>query len=491
MKIKRGIIALLVLPSLMIVTGCESPTADNVFEVGSTTVFIHDDTRPFDAVAGVNDGVRTLITEIWYPAQVSDKNSAQRATYGDYSFGDMAAHTRMMTETSFYHLTPESVLAGVTQAQIDAAIAELFDRPRGSYVDAPVAQSTTPFPVIVMSHGDAGSRYNMETVCEYLASHGYIVIAPEHTGNSPFSLIGKDPALVADDSDYREKMKAVLPLLDEHGAYAHDKIFGQSYTPSSSSANGSGMAQTLMQLDAAFVERVNDLRAAIKQLETMNQQGFLSGKIDLNSMGLMGRSFGGSTTLLGLALEDRFKAGMSIVPMVTPDLRNILPKELLKPVSVESAILSAELASGFAELKKPTLILSGVEDQLIISSGKSFTAMVGLPEATQAVPYPVVSNLIHNTQQSVLFGLAEKTNHASFGVSGPYWWPQLKPDTFARTFAPEQEYQLMPSLKAHQIQKEKALEFFDVFVKADETQIEKLKANTYGEELLRWQVKNL
>ena len=49
--------------------------------------------------------------------------------------------------------------------------------------------------MIVMSHGDAGSRYNMESAVQYLAGHGYIVIAPDHTGNSPYAQVGRDPLL--------------------------------------------------------------------------------------------------------------------------------------------------------------------------------------------------------------------------------------------------------------------------------------------------------
>ena len=152
------------------------------YAVGSTTFFIHDDSRPYDAVAGVNTGIRSLITELWYPTDADviarQTDAYQRATYGDYVFGNPVMHRRMMTETTFFHLTPDTVRRGVTQADIDAAIDELFHRQRGSYVDAPLSKKSGKLPVVVMTHGDAGSRYNMETVSEYLAAHGYLVIAP-------------------------------------------------------------------------------------------------------------------------------------------------------------------------------------------------------------------------------------------------------------------------------------------------------------------------
>ena len=47
----------------------------------------------------------------------------------------------MMTGTTFFHLTPDTVRDGVTLADIDVAIDELFDRERMSFVDAPLASA--------------------------------------------------------------------------------------------------------------------------------------------------------------------------------------------------------------------------------------------------------------------------------------------------------------------------------------------------------------
>ena len=44
-----------------------SDSATLPYAIGSSTRFIHDESRPFDTVAGVNLGIRTLIIELWYP----------------------------------------------------------------------------------------------------------------------------------------------------------------------------------------------------------------------------------------------------------------------------------------------------------------------------------------------------------------------------------------------------------------------------------------
>ena len=94
-------------------TGCgsepaevEQPAAvshDTPYAVGSTTLFLHDDTRPYDSVAGIDEGIRTLITEIWYPVDHTSAASGdyRRATYGDYVFGDPLVHRLMMQQTTF------------------------------------------------------------------------------------------------------------------------------------------------------------------------------------------------------------------------------------------------------------------------------------------------------------------------------------------------------------------------------------------------------
>ncbi len=450
------------------------------YAVGSSTVFIHDDSRPFDAVAGVNSGVRTLITEIWYPVaheDISDKSV--RATYGDYVFGNRKVHRKMMTQTTFFHLTPESVREGVSDADIDEAIKELFNRQRDSFVDAPVAKGSQSWPVVVMSHGDAGSRYNMQSACEYLASHGYIVIAPEHTGNSPYTMIGMDPALAENSSDvaYREQMADVLPLLDENGAYGEEASYGQSYTPLSDGLQVEGFAD----LDRSLIERVNDLRAAMATLDEMNERGPFAGRIDMSKVGLMGRSFGGATTLAGLMIEDRFTAGFAVVPPSLPDIRVLLPKEMLVSAPQESAILAAQGSFALANIHKPTMLLSGGEDELIIGMGYQMATMMESTLPTMDNPYPVLDNTFESANVPAIMAVVQNTNHGSFGVSGSYWFPLLKPDTFRMFFDKDREYTLLESEIAHRVQKEMVLAFFDLTIRGYQSRLEILRENPWAD----------
>lgn len=43
-----------------------------------------------------------------------------------------------------------------------------------------------PFPQVLFSHGHQGYAENSSFLCEHLASHGWVVTAPDHTGNTTF-----------------------------------------------------------------------------------------------------------------------------------------------------------------------------------------------------------------------------------------------------------------------------------------------------------------
>ena len=449
-------------------SGGDATIAGPPFAVGSSTFFIHDESRAYDSVAGVNSGVRSLITEVWYPVDhaVASAGNLRRATYGDYVFGNRQVHRLMMTETTFFHLTPDTVRDGVTVEEIDAAIEELFLRERQSWLDAPLTTGTSALPVVVMSHGDAGSRYNMETVCEYLASHGYVVIAPEHTGNSPYSMTGSDPALAqpGGDPQFRAAMADVLPLLGEHGTYGSRETYGQTYTPLSEPEDPVG---SLQQLDSALLQRLNDLRATLDTLDEMNTDGRFSGRLALERIGLIGRSFGGATTLVGLAMEPRFTAGFAVVPVAFPDSRSQLPPEALMPPGQESVLLAAQGETAFTTLSKPTFLLSGAEDALIIGVGQQQATMAGTEVPSEENPHPALRALFEASDQDVFWGLLANSNHSTLGVSGGYWWPNLKPDTARRALSPEVEFELVEVALAHRMQQQKAMAFFDLTVRQD------------------------
>lgn len=79
-----------------------------------------------------------------------------------------------------------------------------------SAVDSGPAACATPRPVVVFSHGNTGMRWQSFFLVERLASHGFVVGAPDHTGNTVFDndesrkpeLIVRRPRDVSDSFDW-------------------------------------------------------------------------------------------------------------------------------------------------------------------------------------------------------------------------------------------------------------------------------------------------
>jgi len=128
------------------------PSAPGPFPVGVTRVTL------FDAARG-----RTLLTEVWYPADESARGlpPAPAQSYLPPDLGFLAD---------------------------DATI------PLAAVRDVPIAPAG-PFPLVVFSHGSGGIRFQNPFQCEHLASHGFVVAAPDHQGNTFFDGSESIPSL--------------------------------------------------------------------------------------------------------------------------------------------------------------------------------------------------------------------------------------------------------------------------------------------------------
>jgi predicted dienelactone hydrolase len=67
--------------------------------------------------------------------------------------------------------------------------------------DAAPAEGPEPPPAVVFSHGFAGHRRQSTFLCTHLASHGYVVAAPDHVGNTTADMMALIPQLMAAAND--------------------------------------------------------------------------------------------------------------------------------------------------------------------------------------------------------------------------------------------------------------------------------------------------
>ena len=111
--------------------------------------------------------------------------------WGDFQIGldifdavDTARDNRQLKTVVWYPVTADTAnYEPLRYFQHHADGFWWFDSPfRGGFTRAPVAEGR--FPVVVFSHGNGGWPVQLAILGESLASHGYVVVAPRHTGNA-------------------------------------------------------------------------------------------------------------------------------------------------------------------------------------------------------------------------------------------------------------------------------------------------------------------
>jgi predicted dienelactone hydrolase len=172
-----------------------------------------------------------------------------------------------------FTFTKDSVAAPGTPRDLETTI--WYPAPPGSgtldptvraVLDAPVAPGG-PYPVVMCSHGSCAYSRQSLFLTPFLASHGFVVIAPPHPGNTIFEFpnCGTPAAQVA---SAQERPQDIIHVLDEMLALSAD--------------GGSPFFATL----------------------------------DPTRIGMMGHSFGGRTTYQVSAIDARIQVAVPLAPAV-------------------------------------------------------------------------------------------------------------------------------------------------------------------------------
>ncbi|WP_405658188.1 alpha/beta hydrolase [Streptomyces sp. NBC_01166] len=126
--------------------------------VGTTSLHLTDDSRPDPWASGVD--ARELMVSLWYPTAAPNGRRVQYMT---------PTESELLLEDGGITGVPSDVLSTVrTNAFTDA-------RPTGR---------VRGLPLVVLSPGFTKPRATLTTLAEDLASHGYIVVAIDHTYES-------------------------------------------------------------------------------------------------------------------------------------------------------------------------------------------------------------------------------------------------------------------------------------------------------------------
>lgn len=258
--------------------GSDAPSGPRSVVAGSGTYEKPGPNPVGHAIFTVTDTARSrsLVVQLWYPAAASAKSAADAGTAIEDLVLDPADHATMAALVA-------AAPAGCTRRKVKSA------------KDAEPASGA--WPLVLYSHCHGCTRFSSGAIAERLASHGYAVIAPDHTGNTLFD----------------EQRGVDAPL---NGAFLEVRRGDISFV-----------------LDQAF--------------EGSALPEKLRGKFDPAKVAMFGHSYGGATTGLVLARDPRVKAGLAIGAPMENDL---LPPAKMAEIHQPAMFLLAREDNSISEI---------------------------------------------------------------------------------------------------------------------------------------------
>ena len=200
---------------------------------------------------------RPVPVSIWYPADDSARDLPPSSFDAFFS----------VTEAELQQVV-DDLVEEFGSDQIDVTIPEF---PVEGRRDAPLRAGR--WPVVIFSHGAGGVRFQSVFLTEYLAAHGYVVVAPDHEGDATITEINGEIVTV----DTRKFIESAL-------------------------------------------KRPRDVQFLIDRLTELDRdsQSWLFGALAMElGVGLTGHSFGAYTSITVAGIDERIAA---IVPQAAPGL---------------------------------------------------------------------------------------------------------------------------------------------------------------------------
>jgi dienelactone hydrolase len=178
----------------------------------------------------------------------------------------------------------------------------------GAVLNAPLDGSGGPYPLLMFSHGSCGYPNQSTFMTALLASHGFVVVAPPHPGNTIYDL---------------------------------------------------PRCMTAPALAAAFVERPQDILFVLDGMLAANADSGspFFGAIDDNRIGMSGHSYGGLTTYLTVPLEPRFKVALAMAPALGPSPYVFTIPSLNMFGQIDSLVNLPNIRTAYADAQPPKYLV--------------------------------------------------------------------------------------------------------------------------------------
>jgi dienelactone hydrolase len=201
---------------------------------------------------------RRLMVSVWYPAEAGGAPAP-------------LTHSPDEVMTALGNLTglPAPVFQHVRYFRVHAS------------EGVPALSESTPYPVLVFSHGMVGLRLQNSSMLQELASWGYVVVALDHTDAAAVTVFPDGEARFYDLERFGipPGVEPDVPLMNEY----------------------------------VFPVWVADQRFVYDTLEQWQANDpLLAGKLDLTRIGSFGHSFGGATALEVCRIDARCRAAVNM-----------------------------------------------------------------------------------------------------------------------------------------------------------------------------------
>lgn len=174
-----------------------------------------------------------------------------------------------------------------------------------TYSDTTILDREQKFPVIIFSHGLTGNVSQNRVLMEELASQGYVSFSIGHTYDAA--------AVVFSNGETVNYSQIRMKEMQELSEKTRD-IFNKAHE----TVNMKEKQESLLLYyqnetwEKKNIEtRVSDVLYLLDRLTDLNREQF-SNRLDLNRIGLIGHSFGGTTTAEVCIKDNRIRAGVNL-----------------------------------------------------------------------------------------------------------------------------------------------------------------------------------
>jgi dienelactone hydrolase len=288
------------------------PVPTGPYDVGIKYDYFVDKSRPEPLTPDTTD-FQEISVQVWYPAKISSDDRPV-----DY-WENASEKGKIISE--FWGGLPTFLFNHFSLIKTH------------SYLDASLSTTEQTYPVLIFNHGSIGLPTLNSVLMEELASNGFIIFSIGHSDYIPFfvkpdgRIKAFDPTSEAllskmrenDDPEVRSTAYQLMRSRDSHEQELLLRRFLEKNP----------------QNQKSLFRWAEDISFTMNELERLNNgNGFFSGRLDLDRIGVFGVSFGGAASTQVCVHEKRCKAAIS---MDCPQFGDFLDNDVSQPIMFMSS----------------------------------------------------------------------------------------------------------------------------------------------------------